>query len=60
MKKNSTITYISSWEEYQDAIWDAVVEYTHDLHGNEGHIQTAFDGECEVFLVQSTAQEKNE
>ena len=60
MKKNSSITYINTYEELEEEIWKAVVEYTHQLHGNDGHIQVAFDGEYEVYIVQSTAQKKDD
>ena len=48
-KKNITISI--SYEEMDDAIWDAVLEYTHELYGNDGHVQVAQDSECLVYIV---------
>lgn len=39
MKKKTTITSIDDWSEYDNEIWDAITEYIHNLHGNDGHIQ---------------------
>ena len=53
MKKKITTTYIDDWDEVGEAIWEAIVEYTHEQHGNNGHIQRAIDIDFEeVFFIR--------
>lgn len=47
-KKNISIS--TNYEEIDDAIWNAVMEYTHELYGNDGHIQYVHDGESLVYI----------
>ena len=53
-KKITTISI--SYEEMDDAIWNAVIDYTHELYGNDGHIQYAHDGEFLIY-IQSRASD---
>lgn len=60
MSKKNSIVSVDSYEELGEEIWNAIVDYTHEVYGDSGHIQSAFNGEEEVFLirpVQAFAQE---
>jgi len=39
-----------------DAKWNAVKDYTHELYGKDGHIQYAHDGEFLIY-IQSRASD---
>lgn len=52
MKRKITTISIRNWDELDDYIWDAIVEYTHELHGNDGHVQYAQDSDCIVYFVR--------
>ena len=49
MSKRTTSISIS-YEEIDDAIWDAVVDYIHDLHGDQGQIQVAQNLDSWVYI----------
>ena len=54
MKKKFTTTYIE-WEELDDEIWNAIVDYTHETFGDmDGHIQFALDNDnCIAYFSRS-------
>lgn len=48
-KKNISIS--TSYEEMDNAIWDAVTEYTYELYGNDGHVQIVEDIDCLAYVI---------